>query len=505
MRHFISEQIDGKPVGKLLHMGLNMANEKGGMLIFLSLSYMYALNMISQECYSRIVFVIYPLVEHQKQKRLYYNCLKLWKEDGFKDWVIGQLIKDYEERGIIFKDNKSFWGYLDSLSYLTTQKINNIILSISIVAERINENLFIKFYGDTLFFLKPTVNAYDLYKMENDGTQNIIAQGISNVYFDIDKLKINIHYGDEIDECYGVYDIEKGNLDYELKGYPYCIQESVWNKLSYEMVTELDLHWYCFYIKQDGKTKLIEGEPELAARRRLQIMKYLTEPTLITINELIRKIKQVELIDRNKKEATLLLMEFLEIVKIIGYKNDEDLSELFNYLYKFRDILFEKYHDVSILSPQFMKGFLPNIKNSLDIKDKIRQEEFPKFDSNTSDEVSEEDFMAIRYVGRFDYQEPEFLYERYPLKKGIVDHEYTIAPANKDNYKGGEVKYDRNKRLFCTECEHITKELLIKVVDVFGLQCEDDIIIKDNTGERVISIEDFLIEKNNMPDELPFN
>lgn len=102
-----------------------------------------------------------------------------------------------------------------------------------------------------------------------------------------------------------------------------------------------------------------------------------------------------------------------------------------------------------------------------------------------------------------------FQYERYPFEKGIAEWEYTVAPVNLDHYSTGQVKYNRNNRLFLIECEKLDSQLFEKVQEAFQLQGEEDIRIKDRDGERTISCEEYLAENGETvietEESLPFD
>lgn len=504
--------VNGKMVGKLLKVGIDTSNKRGAVCLYIGISYLFALNMISETSYSRILFVLTPLIQNRKKNAVSGLYNKLWKEDGFREWVILLLFRDYEERGISFKSRKHFKDFLFSVTFLTIPAVNGLLLGNRVPLGKENENSFIKFYGNKVYFLKPTFHAYDFIEMESSGEENIIARGISNLNFDLNTLKVSIEYGEELKECYGIYDLEKGSRKVVnvLNAYPYREEESVWRRLLFELISCADMYWYISYLKKDGKISLLDDEPELAARRRMQIINYVMEPQTLSLIEIEKKINQVLLFDKYNEVAIFALKEFLCLVKPMGYKEEEDLSKLFDALFRYRDVLFGKYNNIPVLSVRFMKIFLSDIKNRTDIKNVIERGGlvFDNFE-NSTDNI-EEKYAMKKYVGWFEYGEDgRFLYERYLIERGIVEWEYTIAPTNKDNYSSGKVKFNRNTGLFLVECEKISPELLKEVIEVFGMQTEEDICIKDQDGERIISSEDYLDEKNNptfsAKEELPFN
>lgn len=502
MMDYNMEHVNGRMVGTLFKIGIVSPDKKGVVSLYIGVSYLAALGMISERCYAELLFVITPLLKYCEKSIPSCSFHKFWKENDFGEWIIQILNGDYEKRGIRFADRKCFEEFLFSVSYVTVPRVNEFLLQDGFPSDSEDRQPFIKFYGEHMYFLKKTIHAYDLYEMDIQGKQHAIAKGVSRLNYDLHAREIALEYGAELTDCYGVYDLVKEDRKVKnvLQQYPYRKPESVWSRLSDELISSLDLYRSLMYAKSNENdvrvhVTFLHKDPALDSRRRIQIVNYMMEPKNLSLVEIKKKLAQVVLFDEYEKSAVLILKEFFGIISILGYQETEDLSVLFATLFETRDLIFGECTDVSVLSACFMRIFLSDIKNRTDIKSVIERGEFSlEYDGSIEKQI---EYKWEQYLGWFEYpKDGIFRYERYFLEKGIAEWEYTVAPANVDHYRTGQVKYNRNTRLFLIECEKLSPQLFKQVIEAFGLRCEEDIRIKDQDGERTISSEEFLRNQN---------
>lgn len=498
MMDYNMNHVNGRMVGNLLKIGIASQDTKGVVSLYIGVSYLAALGMISDRCYAEILFVITPLLKQCEKSILSCSFHKFWSENDFGEWVIQILNGDYEKREIRFADRKCFEEFLFSVSYVTVPRVNEFLLQEGFPSDSEDQHPFIKFYGDHVYFLKKTLYAHDLYEMDSNGKMYAIAKGVSRLNCNLHVRELALEYGAELTDCYGIYDLVKEDRKVKnvLQAYPYRKPESVWSRLSDELISSLDLYRSLIYTRSNENdvgthVTFLHKDSGLDSGRRIQIVNYMMEPENLSLTEIKKKLAQVVLFDEYEKTAVLILKEFLGIIPMLGYQETEDLSVLFATLFKTRDLIFGECTDVSVLSARFMKIFLSDIQNRTDIKHVIERGEFSlEYDAPIESRTA---YRREQYLGWFEYREDGvFQYERYPFEKGIAEWEYTVAPVNLDHYSTGQVKYNRNNRLFLVECEKLEPQLFEKVLEAFQLQEEEDIRINDQDGERTVSCEDYL-------------